>query len=468
MTVSTNNVLHNKEYVYSDGESSKIISSYGWDGLNLASSTTNDEQFSLLSKENTFSISGSIIKPIVSSSTTTISFPFDKSWKSLNVPNISVLKETGNLRLNENSRLNAINFNSNIILSLNNNLSEEDKYISQILDNTILLKENSTEKKLDIFASSDGITNYHKKDYNTPTLFTTPHQQSTTFTPHKEKSSININTTSDINKFNNSSTNITQENINTEEKSSSNIQSKKLVPIPNAPHIVVSEEALQEEVYSPNCCSALWEMCFCCCCEPYRFVLAMTAFETFFSIYWFFNQVGIVIKGYSHSQALNITILVLLTGMVIIQVIGFATAICAKVKGEARFLYPRIIIQTAFCCLSMLSFLILLLYFTGSTDSINKWLTSKYMNIADDQMDVESRQEFESDLRTYIIVLFFCSAISVIYYFFGLNMAMKWKRSLLEHAASRAYVTSIDTGGYVPVAQEPSAPPPPTNPNFPE
>lgn len=83
-------------------------------------------------------------------------------------------------------------------------------------------------------------------------------------------------------------------------------------------------------------------------------------------------------------------------------------------------------------------------------------------------MDLESRQEFESDLRVYIIVTFISSAISVIYYFFGLNMTMKWKRSLLEQAASRAYAIPSETGGYIPVSQEPTAPPPPppTNPNF--
>lgn len=438
-----------------------------------------------MSKENTFSISRNKIKPIVNSPTThTIiqQSTFDKNIENLytnqqNIPIISVLKETTNINFDKSSDITNSYVKTNPTPSSIYNITRVEKSQQNNLNINNLLKEINIKKSYLPFkeVSSTKSNNNNNIFSNKKILFGTQQTySSTTNISQKENPFINLTSNTTSSNINNNSDSTIKDNFqsnidnkNLEEEGGKG-QSKKLVPISNAPHIVVSEEALREEVYTPNCLSALLEMCLCCCCEPYRFVIAMAVFETFFSVYWFINQTEIVFKGYSHSQALNITLLILLTGMVIIQVIGLATAICAKIKGEARFLYPRIIIQTAFCCISMLSFLILLLYFTGRSDSINRWLSSKYMKIINEEMDTESRQEFESDLKTYIIFSFICSGLSVVYYFFGLNMAMKWKRSLLEQAASRAYTIQAEGGGYIPVAQEPTAPPPPppTNPNF--
>uniref|UniRef100_A0A0N5BUC3 MARVEL domain-containing protein n=1 Tax=Strongyloides papillosus TaxID=174720 RepID=A0A0N5BUC3_STREA len=494
MAVSITNIIDGKEYVDSYDKSHIINPSHEWNDSNFASSTHNNKLLSLLSVENTFSISRrSKIKPIVNSSipttpTTTKPSTLDKNCQTSylyhqnNIPTISVLKESTNIV--KNSDITPSSYvKTNSILPKTYNISQVEKSHQQHLNINNLSKKINIKKEcntspLQIFNTK---INNCKTFFNDYTLFgttlTTAPKTSSTSTPtidisQKDKTFSNLNnttTTLNVNK-NNNNIDGSSLNINIGSKNKENISeegnSKLLIPLQNAPHIVVSEEALREEVYTPNFLSALWEMCFCCCCEPYRFVIAMTAFETFFSIYWFLNQLGIILKDYSHSETINIVILVLLTGLVIMQVIGLATTICAKIKGEARFLYPRIIIQTAFCCISMLSFLILLLYFTGRSDSINRWLSSKYMNMIDEEMDTKSRQEFESDLRVYITVTFVCSAISVVYYFFGLNMTMKWKRSLLEQAAARAYALPSDTGGYIPVSQEPTAPPPPTNPNF--
>ncbi|CEF60331.1 Hypothetical protein SRAE_X000206900 [Strongyloides ratti] len=479
MVGNITNIIDGKEYINSCGKSSIINPTHKWNDLNFASSMHNNKQLSLLSKENTFSISRNKIKPIVNSSTTPtiIQSTFDKNIENLstyqqNIPIISVLKETTNINFDKNSDITNSYVKTNPTLSSIHDILKVEKLQQNNLNINNILEEINIKKDYLPYKISSTKSNNTNKFFDNNILFGTQKYYSTINISQKENPFINLTgdtTSSNINTSNNTIENIFNSNIENKNKENlSEDKSKKLVPISNAPHIVVSEEALREEIYSPNCLSALCEMCICCCCEPYRFVIAMTAFETFFSIYWFLNQIGIVFRGDYNFDALNITILILLTGMVIIQVIGLATTICAKVKGEARFLYPRILIQTAFCCISMLSFLILLLYFTGRSDSINRWLSSKYMKIVNEEMDLESRQEFESDLRVYIIVTFISSAISVIYYFFGLNMTMKWKRSLLEQAASRAYAIPSETGGYIPVSQEPTAPPPPppTNPNF--
>uniref|UniRef100_A0A914MUK0 Uncharacterized protein n=1 Tax=Meloidogyne incognita TaxID=6306 RepID=A0A914MUK0_MELIC len=205
--------------------------------------------------------------------------------------------------------------------------------------------------------------------------------------------------------------------------------------------------------------TTLMACCFCCC-PIFRCVLWFCVFELICTIYCWYCELNNLFRMHTNIELNNIIILLIISGWLITLLVSTVSICLAKYKDDAQWILPRLVQQTGLLIFGFLIALLLVIYFSGASQTINNILISIYENLYSENISIEERQGIHEDLRFYFLILIPLTFFFICYIATALCATKKYYREMLFRNRPFQPVTQND----------PSAPPPqpPVNPYFKE
>ncbi|CAK5088976.1 unnamed protein product [Meloidogyne enterolobii] len=176
--------------------------------------------------------------------------------------------------------------------------------------------------------------------------------------------------------------------------------------------------------------TTLMACCFCCC-PIFRCVLWFCVFELVCTIYCWYCELNNLFRMHTNIELNNIIILLIISGWLITLIVSSVSICLAKYKDDAQWILPRLVQQTGLLIFGFLIALLLVIYFSGASQTINNILISIYENLYSENISIEERQGIHEDLRFYFLILIPLTFFFICYIATALCATKKYYREML-------------------------------------
>jgi len=208
-------------------------------------------------------------------------------------------------------------------------------------------------------------------------------------------------------------------------------------------------------------------VCCCLCCPVYfSCALWLCLFEIFVSVLIWYNLLDFIVKTFEVLQLKDVLLFLFLSGWLVTLFTSTGTLMLAERKKNSEYVLPRLVQQSGLLICGFLCTILLIVYFTGGSAAINNALISVFEYVVlENPLTRDERREAHDTLKYSFLALIILDFFFICYIAFGLAITRKYQKEL-----ERNYPHNVGGGRshqhFKPVSQNPSAPPPPHNPNY--